>query len=123
MTIGSEHIHPDRVKPLGEHVVIAVDPRTTVTKGGIHLPERDTYVEHVMEGTGRVVAVGPGRLIEKGPDAGKYVPCPVEPGDRVCFRRFLKDAIPLATVDEIEYCILVASDIQMKVPEDLKLSF
>ncbi len=72
------------VRPLKKWVLVKSDPRMRQTKGGIALPDQLLGVERVMEGTGILLKVG-NRVRE-------VLEAPLEPGTRVCFRGFLKDA-------------------------------
>jgi len=114
----SSDIHPDVIRPMGPYVLVSVEPRGEKTRGGLYRPNQDVGREHVMEGVGRVVRVGPGQLTDKG----VTLTPPVEPGDRITFRRFLKDAIPLKKVEDVEHCLLHMNDITMKVGDDVDLA-
>jgi chaperonin GroES len=71
---------PRQLHPLGDRVVIKPTPREEMTKSGIVIP--DTVKERPQEG--RVLAVGPGRLL----DDGKREPMGVKRGDNVLFARY-----------------------------------
>ena len=70
----------DKIKPLGERVVIKPLPREEISKGGIVIP--DTAKEKPQEG--EIVAVGPGRLA----DDGKRVAMEVNVGDKVVYSKY-----------------------------------
>ena len=72
------------LRPIKKWVLVKADPRVKKTKGGLHLTEGLTHVEKMMEGTGI--------LLKVGGDVEKTVSFKLEPGMRVCFRGFLKDA-------------------------------
>jgi len=74
--------------------------REEKTAAGIFLP--DTAKEKPQEGT--VVAVGPGRLDEKG----NRIPLEVKVGDTVLFAKYAGTEVKL---DDTEYLILRESDI------------
>lgn len=59
---------------------------------------------------GRVVAVGPGRLLQNG----SYAPLPLEVGDIVVFGGYLKDDAGV-TVDNVKWLVCQAGDIIAKV--------
>lgn len=59
---------------------------------------------------GRVVAVGPGRLLQNG----SYAPIPLAIGDIVVFGGYLKDDAGI-TVDNVKWLICQAGDIVAKV--------
>jgi chaperonin GroES len=69
-----------RIRPLGDHVVVAVDEREKVTPGGIHLPDASREKQSI----GRVIAVGRGL---RQPD-GDYEKPEVDEGDRVLFAKY-----------------------------------
>ncbi|MEW6033521.1 MAG: co-chaperone GroES [Chloroflexota bacterium] len=89
-----------KVQPLADRVLIKPLPREEVTKGGIVLP--DTAKEKPQEG--QVVAVGPGRVDDKG----NRVPLEVKKGDKVIYAKYAGTEIKL---DDEEYVILRESDI------------
>lgn len=68
------------LKPLGDRVVIEPTPKEEVTKSGIVLP--DTAKEKPQEGT--IVAVGAGRLNDKG----ERVALDVKTGDKVLYAKY-----------------------------------
>jgi chaperonin GroES len=70
------------------------------TKGGIIIP--DTAKEKPQQG--KVVAVGPGRVDEKG----NRVPPGVKPGDRVLFGKYAGSEIE---IDGQQYLIMREDDI------------
>lgn len=70
-------------RPLNDWVVVKADKRKTETKGGIVLPEKELMAERVTEGTGTILKVGP--------TTKKTIGVMLEPGERICFRGFLKD--------------------------------
>ena len=67
------------LKPLGDRIVVKPLESEEKTEGGIYLP--DTAQEKPQKG--EVVAVGPGRVVESGPNAGKTIPPEVKVGDKV----------------------------------------
>lgn len=88
------------VKPLADRVLIKPMPKEEVTKGGIVLP--DTAKEKPQEG--EVVAVGAGRIDDKG----NRVPIEVKKGDRVIYAKYAGTEIK---IEGDEYIILRESDI------------
>ena len=76
------------LKPLGDRVVIEPSPKEKQTKSGIVIP--DTAEGKPMEG--KIIAIGPGRLNEKG----ERVPMSVKVGDIVLFKKY-EEANPLKT--------------------------
>ena len=68
-----------KIRPLGDRVLVLGVEEEKKTKGGILIP--DTAKEKPQEG--KVIAVGAGKMNEKG----KRVPLDVKKGDRVLFRQ------------------------------------
>ncbi len=83
------------IKPLGDRVVIQLLESQEVTKGGIYIP--DTAKEKPQEG--KVLAIGPGRLM----DDGKRAPLEVKVGDTVLFAKYSGTEVKL---DGEQYLIL-----------------
>jgi len=71
---------PSKIRPVGDRVVVKPAAREEVTRGGIVIP--DTAKEKPQEGT--VVAVGAGKLSDKG----DRIPLEVREGDRVLFAKY-----------------------------------
>ncbi len=87
------------LKPLSNRVV--VEPVKEETKGGIILPET---ADREKPEKGKVVACGPGKLM----DNGNRAPLEVKVGNVVVFKKYSPDEIK---VDGKEYLILEESDI------------
>lgn len=87
------------LKPLSNRVV--VEPVKEETKGGIILPE--TADKEKAE-KGKVIACGPGKLLE----SGQRAPMEVKVGDIVMFKKYSPDEVK---VEGKEYLILEDSDI------------
>ncbi len=83
------------LRPIGDKVVVEVFEEEEKTAGGIFLP--DTAKKKPQEG--RVVAVGPGRVLQDGSRA----PMSVKVGDRVIFSKYGGNEVE---VDGKEYTIL-----------------
>lgn len=83
------------LRPIGDKVVVEVFEEEEKTAGGIYLP--DTAKKKPQEG--RVVAVGPGRVLQDGTRA----PMAVKVGDRVIFSKYGGNEVE---VDGKEYTIL-----------------
>ncbi len=73
-------------KPLSNHLFIEPLSEEAVTKSGIVLPDT-AEKEKPMQGT--VIAVGPGKLNDKG----ERMPMSVKIGDRVLFKKYGPDEI------------------------------
>lgn len=94
------------IKPLGERVVVKVLEKEAKTKSGIVLP--DTAKEKPQ--IGKVLAVGPGRVLENG----QRVPLEVKVNDKIFFAKYGGTEIKL---DDEEYMILKENDILAVIPE------
>lgn len=92
------------IRPLDDRVVVEVSAAEEMTAGGIVLP--DNAKEKPQRG--RVVAVGPGKLLE----SGERGPLSVAVGDEVIFGKYGGTEIE---VDGEEVKILRESDILAKV--------
>jgi chaperonin GroES len=89
-----------KLRPLGDRVVIEPTPREEMTKSGIVLP--DTAKEKPQEG--KVLAVGPGRLL----DDGKRETVDVKVGDKVLYAKYAGTEFK---VDDNELLIVSQKDI------------
>ena len=90
----------DKIKPLGDRVLIKALEREEKTKSGIVLP--DTAKEKPQEG--RVIAVGSGKML----DNGTKVPLEVLAGQKVIFSKYAGTEVKL---DGEELMILNERDI------------
>lgn len=88
------------IKPLEDRVIIQQVEAETVTKSGIVLP--DTATEKPQEG--KVLAVGPGRIDDKG----NRVPMDVAEGDTVIYSKYGGTEVKHGGE---EYLILSARDV------------
>jgi len=88
------------VKPLHDRVLIRPLKEKEVKKGGIIIP--DTAKEKPQEG--KVIAVGPGNLL----DSGKRAAPDVKKGDRVLYGKYSGTEVK---IDDQEYLILREADI------------
>jgi chaperonin GroES len=89
-----------KIRPLNDRVLVLRVDEEEKTSGGIIIP--DTAKEKPQEG--KVVAVGIGRLNEKG----KRVPLDVKKNDRVLFGKYSGNEIKL---DGVEHLIMREDDI------------
>jgi chaperonin GroES len=96
----------NKLRPLGDRVVLKPTPREEVTKSGIVLP--DTAKEKPQEGT--ILAAGPGKVLEDG-TRGKM---DVKAGDRVLYSKYAGTEFK---VDGEEYLIVRQDDI-LAIVED-----
>ena len=89
------------LKPLSDHLIIKPIIESKATKSGIVLPDT---IEKEKSEKGEVIAVGPGRISEKG----QIVPMSVKKGDKVLFTKYGPNEIK---IDNEEYLIASESDI------------
>ena len=87
------------LKPLGDRIVIKVIEDTEQTSGGIFIP--DSAKEKPQKG--EVVAVGQGKMNEKG----EREPMDVKVGDTVLYAKYAGTDIKM---DGVEYKILSVKD-------------
>ena len=92
------------VTPLQDRALVRRLEQKEIAKGGIIIP--DTAKEKPQEG--EVIAVGAGKLNEKG----ARIPLDVKPGDRILFGKYTGSEIE---IDEQEYLILREEEILAKV--------
>ena len=90
----------DKIKPLGDRVLIKALEREEKTKSGIVLP--DTAKEKPQEG--RVIAVGSGKML----DNGTKVALEVQVGQKVIFSKYAGTEVK---IDGEEMMILNERDI------------
>jgi len=93
-----------KIRPLDDRVVVEPLEAEEKTAGGILLP--DTAKQKPQRG--RVVAAGPGKLL----DSGKRATLNVQKGDEVIYGKYAGNDV---TVDRKEIKILRESDILAKV--------
>jgi chaperonin GroES len=96
----------NKLRPLGDRVVVKPTPREETTKSGIVLP--DTAKEKPQEGM--VLAAGPGRILEDG----KREQMDVKENDRVLYAKYAGSEFKL---DGEELLIISQKDI-LAIVED-----
>ena len=89
-----------KIKPLADRVVIKALEETEEMRGGLYIP--DTAKEKPQQG--EIIAVGPGRLSDKG----ERIAMEVSEGDRVLYGKYSGTEV---TVDGETYLILRESDV------------
>jgi chaperonin GroES len=89
-----------KIRPLQDRIIVKRLEGEEKTKGGIIIP--DSAKEKPMEG--KVIAVGPGKLNEKG----TRVPPEVKAGDKVLFGKYAGTEIK---IENEEHLILREDDI------------
>ncbi|HXX45376.1 MAG TPA: co-chaperone GroES [Candidatus Acidoferrales bacterium] len=92
------------ITPLHDRVLVRRLEEKETVKGGIIIP--DTAKEKPQEG--EVIAVGAGKLNEKG----ERIPLDVKAGDRVLFGKYSGNDIK---IDDEEYMILKEDEILAKI--------
>lgn len=95
-----------KLRPLGDRVIVEPIEKEEMTAGGIYVPE--TAKEKPQEG--KVLAVGPGRLL----DDGTRVEMEVKAGDRVIFAKYAGTEFK---IDDTKVLILSERDILAKIEE------
>ena len=90
-----------KFQPLSNHVFIEAVPEDTMTKSGIVLPDTAEKEKPIR---GKVVAVGPGKVNEKG----ERTPMSVKVGDTVLFKKYGPDEIE---IDGTKYLVGDEDDI------------
>ena len=94
-----------KITPLEDRVVIMPDDETANMRGGLYIP--DTAKEKPTQG--EVLAVGPGRLTDKG----ERVPMELAVGDRVIYGKYSGTQFTVEDGDEV--VIIKASDVLAKI--------
>ncbi len=87
------------LKPLGDRIVVKIIEDTEQTSGGLFIP--DSAKEKPQKG--EVVAVGPGKVTEKG----DREPLDVKVGETVLYAKYAGTDVK---VDGVEYKILSVKD-------------
>ena len=90
-----------KIKPLGDRVIVKPLGQEEITKSGIVLPDT---VDKEKQETGEVIAVGPGKLL----DSGQRAPMEVAPGNKVLFKKYSLDEFK---IDEQEFGTIQLSDV------------
>lgn len=88
-------------KPLSNHIFIEPQEEEKTTKSGIVLPDTAEKERPIK---GKILAVGPGKLNEKG----ERIPMSVKVGDVVLFKKYGPDEVE---IDEKKYLVGDEEDI------------
>lgn len=102
----------ENFQPLHNWVLVKADPRIKKTAGGFFLTEELTKIERVMAGSGRVLKCGSEAMKD------------VEPGERICYRGFLKDACHASFKRDEDNCqifMLKIDDVLMVIPDSTEV--
>lgn len=89
-----------KLKPLDDRVVIKQSEAEEKTSGGIFLPDAAKEKPQI----GKIVAVGPGKIL----DSGKRAKMSVKKGDEVVYGKYIGNEIE---IDSQKYVILRESDL------------
>ena len=89
-----------KLKPLEDRIVIKQSEAEEKTTGGIYLPETAKEKPQI----GKVVAVGPGRVL----DNGKVAKMSVKKNDEVIYAKYMGSEVE---IDEKKYVILREKDV------------
>ena len=89
-----------KLRPLGDRVIVKPLEETEATVAGIILPDT---VDKERPEKGEVIAVGPGKY-----EDGKLVPVSVKVGEKVVFKKYSPDEVK---VGKDEYLVIAESDI------------
>ncbi|HOM33301.1 MAG TPA: co-chaperone GroES [Candidatus Paceibacterota bacterium] len=89
------------LKPLADYIVLEPIKEETTTESGLVLPET---TEQEKSQKGKVIAVGPGKLNDKG----ERIPVEVKIGDIVLFHQYGPSEIK---IDKKEYLVAKEDDI------------
>lgn len=101
-------------RPYAKWVFVRADKRVKKTAGGIIIPDSGVAVERVMEGTGCVLKVGS--------EVRDALGVGIEPGMRICYRGFLKDAFhEFAEDDGCRVFMLRAEDVMAIIDDDVQM--
>jgi chaperonin GroES len=103
-----------QVDPLENRILVRPTDPTTITAGGIHLP--DNAREKQNEGT--VTHVGPG----KRGDDGELIPVTVKPGDVVIYSKYAGTELQIEGQDHVllrdSDCLATISEVPAKAPAE-----
>jgi chaperonin GroES len=90
-----------KLKPMNDYLLIEPIKEDEVTKGGIVIPETAREERAIK---GKVIAVGPGKLNEKG----ERIPLTIKEGQKVIFKKYAPDEIK---IDDKEYYFVREDDV------------
>ena len=90
-----------KFQPLGDHILVELEVKEEKTASGIFLP--DTAKKEKPQ-TGKVIAVGKGKVAENG----KLIPMEVKAGDEVMFAKYIGAELKM---DGKEYLVISERDV------------
>jgi len=96
-----------KIKPLSDYILVEPIKQEEITKGGVLIPETAREERAIR---GKVIAVGPGKLNEKG----ERIPVSVKEGQIIIFKKYAPDEIK---IDDKEYYFIREDDIMAIIEE------
>lgn len=96
-----------KVKPLSDYILVEPIRQEEITKGGVLIPETAREERAIR---GKVIAVGPGKLNDKG----ERIPVSVKEGQIIIFKKYAPDEIK---IDDKEYYFIREDDIMAVIEE------
>ena len=90
-----------KFQPLGDHILVELAVKEEKTASGIFLP--DTAKKDKPQ-TGKVIAVGQGKVAENG----KLIKMEVKPGDEVMFAKYIGAELKMNGID---YLVISERDV------------
>lgn len=96
------------VVPMSDHIVLKAVEQEEITASGLVIP--DSAKEAPQHGN--VVAVGPGKLNERG----QLETIELQPGDHILYQKYTGQEV---TVDSVEYIVIRFQDVLARL-EDIK---
>jgi chaperonin GroES len=90
-----------KLKPMNDYLLIEPIKEEEITKGGIVIPETAREERAIK---GKVIAVGPGKLNEKG----ERIPLTIKEGQTVIFKKYAPDEVK---IDNKEYYFVREDDV------------
>jgi chaperonin GroES len=89
------------LKPMNDYLLIEPTKEDEITKGGIVIPETAREERAIK---GKVIAVGPGKLNEKG----ERIPLTIKEGQTIIFKKYSPDEVK---IDDKEYYFVREDDV------------
>lgn len=92
---------------MNDYLLVEPIKEDEVTKGGIVIPETAREERAIK---GKVIAVGPGKLNEKG----ERIPMTIKEGQKIIFKKYAPDEIK---IDDKEYYFVREDDVLAVIEE------
>jgi chaperonin GroES len=90
-----------KLKPQNDYILVEPIKQEKITKGGVYIPDTASEERPIR---GKVIAVGPGRLNDKG----ERIPMSIKEGDEIIFKKYAPDEIK---IDDKEYFFIKEDDV------------